>query len=181
MAVSADGEVLHTRGSTQQDKAPAALSHVVGGFAKKDDTGPVIVARTPAEAVAMHRETTATVMLGQPPTDATALADRLRGQHRRCLLAGQDLKMPELKGFNSLLANQKKALRQALSAAALRPSNANRGWICDDKDRIKTQSKIFYRPNPRKCGVMAERRRTKPHANQNPIKKFWMSPDTDSD
>ncbi|WP_019647099.1 TraI/MobA(P) family conjugative relaxase [Novispirillum itersonii] len=126
MAVSADGEVLHTltdhRGPTpqdRQDKAPAPLSHVVGGFAKKGDTGPVIVARTPAEAVALHRETTATVVLARTPADATALADRLRGHNRRCLLAGQDLKVPELKGFSPPPASRKKVLRQALSAAAL--------------------------------------------------------------
>ncbi|GAB3129481.1 TraI/MobA(P) family conjugative relaxase [Novispirillum itersonii] len=126
LAVSADGEVLHTltdhKGPSpqdRQDKAPTPLSHVVGGFAKKGDTGPVIVVRTPAEAVALHRETTATVMLARTPADATALADHLRGQNRRCLLAGQDLKMPELKGFSPPSTSRKKALRQALSAAAL--------------------------------------------------------------
>lgn len=134
LVVSANGETLHTvTGQPAPDKpgkgaapAPQPLTHVVGGFEKKGSTGPVIVARSLAEAVTLHRETTATVMLttGRPEDLAKALHDR----GRPVLLAGKDLTVPQTKGFDVPEAKQKAALRKALTALTL-PMRQGRGTV----------------------------------------------------
>lgn len=134
LVVSADGQTLHTvTGQPAPDKpgkgaapAPQPLTHVVGGFEKKGSTGPVIVARSLAEAVTLHRETTATVMLttGRPEDLAKALHDR----GRPVLLAGKDLTVPQSKGFDAPDAKQKAALRKALTALTL-PMRQGRGTV----------------------------------------------------
>ncbi|GAB3129297.1 TraI/MobA(P) family conjugative relaxase [Novispirillum itersonii] len=134
LVVSADGEPLHTvTGQPTPEKAgkgaapaPQPLTHVVGGWEKKGSTGPVVVARSLAEAVTLHRETTATVILttGRPEDLAKALHDR----GRPVLLAGKDLAIPQTKGFDAPDAKQKAALRKALTALTL-PMRQGRGTV----------------------------------------------------